>query len=57
MKTLKITLLLLAVVLLTVSGSSNDVVTNDDVNTYQKDSSNYDLLALQKKRRIKATNS
>ncbi|MFD2916621.1 hypothetical protein [Psychroserpens luteus] len=48
MKTLKITLLLLAVLLLTVSGQSSDVVADSNeptVNTYNKT----DLLAHTKK--------
>lgn len=57
MKTLKITLLMLAVVVLTVSGSSSDVVAKEEVNTYKKDNSNFDLLAVNKKKRLKASNS
>ncbi len=45
MKTLKITLSLIAVLLLTVSGvKSEDVVVNDENPTY-KTHSNYDLIA------------
>lgn len=50
MKTLKITLLLLGVVLLTVSGTSSDTVNNEDEITY-KEKSTYDLLAHAKKKR------
>lgn len=50
MKTLKITFLLLAVLLLTVSGQSSDTLTNDNVPTYETQSQ-YDLLALAKKKK------
>lgn len=45
MKTLKITFLLLAIILLTVSGQSSDTVKNDEANTYQKSEVQYHLLA------------
>lgn len=51
MKTLKITFLLLAVVLLTVSGQSSDSVVDTDETTYKQGSSNYDLLAVNKKKK------
>ncbi|WP_456441886.1 hypothetical protein [Psychroserpens sp.] len=51
MKTLKITFLLLSVVLLTVSGQSSDTVTADEANTYEQNTSNYDQLVLNKKRK------
>ena len=54
MKTLKITFLLLAVVLLTVSGQSSDTVANDDQPTYKADT-HYDLLATNKKKRLKTS--
>ncbi len=44
MKTLKITLLLLAILLLTVSGQSNDSLKNDETATYNKTDSHYYLL-------------
>ncbi|MFT5847663.1 MAG: hypothetical protein ACJARX_001509 [Psychroserpens sp.] len=50
MKTLKITLLLLAVVLLTVSGQSSDVVVVDANETTYKTQKQYDLLAHAKKK-------
>lgn len=43
MKTLKITFLLLAVVLLTVSGQSSDSVKSDD--NYKSNTTNVDLMA------------
>jgi hypothetical protein len=43
MKTLKITFLLLAILLLTVSGQSSDALSNDEVTTYETQSK-YDLL-------------
>jgi len=45
MKTLKITFLLLAILLLTVSGQSNDTLKNDEANTYKKADTHYYLLA------------
>lgn len=45
MKTLKITFLLLAILLLTVSGQSSDTVKNDGANTYKQTESHYNLLA------------
>jgi hypothetical protein len=45
MKTLKITLLLLAILLLTVSGQSSDTIKNDEVNAYKQTESRYNLLA------------
>ncbi len=45
MKTLKITLLLLAILLLTVSGQSSDTIKNDEANTYKKAKTHYYLLA------------
>ena len=45
MKTLKITLLLLAIILLTVSGQSSDTIKNDEVNAYKQTESRYNLLA------------
>ncbi|GGI55873.1 hypothetical protein [Winogradskyella haliclonae] len=51
MKTLKITLLLVAVVVLTVSVVSKDAVAQEEKITYKKDNSNYDLLVLNKKKR------
>lgn len=50
MKTLKITLLLLAVVLLTVSGQSSDIVNTETETTIKKDNSTFDLLAVNKKK-------
>lgn len=50
MKTLKITFMLLAVLLLTVSGQSSDTLTNDNAPTYETQSQ-YDLLALAKKKK------
>ncbi|WP_431133725.1 hypothetical protein [Psychroserpens mesophilus] len=50
MKTLKITFLLLAVVLLTVSGQSSDTVADNNEPTY-KTQKQYDLLAHAKKNR------
>lgn len=44
MKTLKITLLLLAIILLTVSGQSSDTIKNDEANTYKKAETHYYLL-------------
>jgi len=44
MKTLKITFLLLAILLLTVSGQSSDTVKNDEANTYKQTESHYYLL-------------
>ena len=48
MKTLKITFLLLAILLLTVSGQSNDTLKNDEANTYKQTESHYYLLAHEK---------
>jgi len=45
MKTLKITLLLLAIVLLTVSGQSSDTLKNDEANAYKQTETRYYLLA------------
>jgi hypothetical protein len=45
MKTLKITLLLLAIVLLTVSGQSSDTLKNEETNAYKKADTHYNLLA------------
>ncbi|MGM5469439.1 hypothetical protein ACS386_04115 [Flavobacteriaceae bacterium LMO-SS05] len=45
MKTLKITFLLLAILLLTVSGQSSDTLKNDEANTYIKADTHYNLLA------------
>ena len=45
MKTLKITLLLLAILLLTVSGQSSDTLKNDEANAYKQTESRYYLLA------------
>jgi len=53
MKTLKITLLLAAVVLLTVSGQSSDVVADSSETTYETQKQ-YDLLAHAKTKRLKA---
>ncbi|WP_353779649.1 hypothetical protein [Winogradskyella sp. 3972H.M.0a.05] len=50
MKTLKITLLMLAVVVLTVSGSTSDTIAKDEANTY-KEAPAYDLLAHAKKKK------
>tara|TARA_B100000809_G_scaffold266055_1_gene327112 strand:+ start:1952 stop:2122 length:171 start_codon:yes stop_codon:yes gene_type:complete len=49
MKTLKITFLLLAVLLLTVSGQSSDVVADSNETTYETQKQ-YDLLAHAKKK-------
>ncbi|MFT5242111.1 MAG: hypothetical protein ACJA1H_001229 [Glaciecola sp.] len=49
MNTLKITFLLLAVLLLTVSGQSSDVVSDSNETTY-KTQKQYDLLAHAKKK-------
>jgi len=45
MKTLKITFLLLAILLLTVSGQSSDTIKRDEVNNFKKASTHYYLLA------------
>lgn len=50
MKTLKITFLLLAVVLLTVSGQSSDTVVDTDETTF-KTQTQYDLLVHNKKKK------
>ena len=42
--------MLLAVLLLTVSGQSSDTITKEDTNTYKQDHSTYDLLAATKKK-------
>lgn len=55
MKTLKITFLLLAVLLLTVSGQSSDSVADSNEPTY-KTQKQYDLLAHAKKNRTLKTN-
>ena len=54
MKTLKITFLLLAVLLLTVSGQSSDSVAESNEPTYETHN-NYDLLAHAKKDRVIST--
>ncbi len=51
MKTLKITFLLLAVVLLTISGQSSETLVENNKPTYEQGSSNYDLLAVNKKKK------
>ncbi len=51
MKTLKITLLLVAVVCLTVSFTSTKTSTKDDVTTMQKDTSSYDKLVVNQKKK------
>nr|WP_321244793.1 hypothetical protein [uncultured Psychroserpens sp.] len=57
MKTLKITLLLFAVLLLTVSGQSSDlVVDSNDTKIDKQDPTKYDLLASNKKRLQKPNN-
>jgi hypothetical protein len=48
MKTLKITFLLLAIILLTVSGQSTDTIKKDEANTYQHTEARYYLLASEK---------
>ncbi len=55
MKTLKITFLLLAVVLLTVSGQSSETVVDNDEPTYNTEKQ-YDLMASLKKKRLKQSN-
>lgn len=45
MKTLKITFLLLAILLLTVSGQSTDTIKNNEANTYKQTEARYYLLA------------
>lgn len=50
MKTLKITFLLLAILLLTVSGQSSDTLKNDQADTYKKSETTYYLLAHSKER-------
>ncbi|MDT0558953.1 hypothetical protein RM697_09860 [Ichthyenterobacterium sp. W332] len=42
---------MLAVVVLTISGSSSDVVANEEVKTFKSDNSNYDLLVVNKKKK------
>ncbi|MCK8479308.1 hypothetical protein [Psychroserpens algicola] len=49
MKALKITFLLLAVLLLTVSGQSSSEVIKEEVTTIKKNTSTYDLMAHAKK--------
>ncbi|WP_323787093.1 hypothetical protein [Psychroserpens sp.] len=49
MKTLKITFLLLAVALFTLSGQSSSEVVKENVTQIKKNSSTYDLLAHAKK--------
>ena len=56
MKTLKITFLLLAVVLLTVSGQSSDTVIADNDQPTLKTQKQYDLLAHAKKLKSVKTN-
>lgn len=51
MKTLKITLALVAVLLLTVSGVQSENVTNDNEPTYKETKTTYDLTAHVKKKR------
>ena len=51
MKTLKITFILLAVVLLTVSGSSGEGITIDKEKTFKQDNSTFDQLVVNKKRK------
>ena len=51
MKTLKITLCLIAVLFLTVSGVKSDEVNVTDEQPTYKTNSNYDLLAINKKKR------
>jgi hypothetical protein len=48
MKTLKITFLLLAILLLTVSGQSSDTLQNEEVNTYKQSETRYHLLVYNK---------
>lgn len=55
MKSLKITLLVLTVLLLTVSGQSSDAVTDSNETTY-KTQKQYDLLAHAKKNRTIKSN-
>ena len=55
MKTLKITLLLVAVLLLTVSGQTSDAVSDTDETTY-KTQKQYDLIAHNKKKKTLETN-
>jgi hypothetical protein len=45
MKALKITLLLVAVLLLTVSGVQSDAVAQDEKPTFKKNDVNYNLIA------------
>lgn len=45
MKTLKITLLLLAILLLTVSGQSSETLKNDEANAYKQKESHFYLMA------------
>lgn len=51
MRSLKITLLVLAVLFLTVSGQSSDVVVENDQPTY-KTQNQYDLIVHTKKERV-----
>jgi len=50
MKAVKITLLLVAVLLLTVSGVQSDAIAKEENPTYQKSKPNYNLLACDKKK-------
>ena len=56
MKTFKITLALVAVLVLTVSGVQSDNVTQVNKPTYETNS-NFDLLATNKKKAAKPTNA
>ena len=56
MKALKITLALVAVLVLTVSGVQSENVSKEDASTYET-KSNFDLLATNKKKRIKPSNA
>ncbi|MFK7781158.1 hypothetical protein [Psychroserpens sp.] len=57
MKTLKIAFLLLAVVMLTVSGQSSDTVVDvAELENYQQNQTKYDLLAMNKKLKQKPNN-
>ncbi|RKE98475.1 hypothetical protein BXY80_0563 [Ichthyenterobacterium magnum] len=50
MKALKITFLLLAVLVLTVSGQSSDTIKQNEVDTYEA-TTTYDLIALNKSKK------
>lgn len=52
MKALKISLLLVAVVLLTVSFVSNDTVVQDETTTFKTDNSKKDLVLKRKKVKV-----